>query len=442
MMNNGRLMVVSIITLLYECFQDCSSRPLPGEDHPFLNSWSHYPPEVPESPLYYTYADNMPFESESVSPQFSYPVMPQLRDQYPSTSISNVHGLNYNEDFINAYHQPSSSNTFSDHHPNLPRSHDMARQDWNPNQSELWPVVAQQMIHHQEMKNHGQIKHFASSAPDVYFAWISTLSFPSVKKLPGLIRDDWGLKAVRNRHFHLDAIPALVKNNVKRAEINLKSLFDEIDKRNKQFLMLFTPAIGKLNDFMEILRAHPNYQDMKNENASLLEWFSLQIESLTQLDDRHVLSPFQEMLLNYLKTDWSKFDLYKSRWQPVVRESRKDKASAQHATASLASAALTENAIHVLGNYYKLSNKTKFDKLFINDDEDFVETFIRMKYREYHGAGHTYKAENFAILSPLPWKEQDRFDRNLEVANILKEFTDIVRLKVVVGTKFVLTKPF
>jgi hypothetical protein len=156
------------------------------------------------------------------------------------------------------------------------------------------------------------------SIPDVRFAWISTLFFPTKKKLDHLVKDDWGLKKIRKMAFGLGNVVAL-KDNVPMAKENLNLLLGEIDKRNKQFFMFFTPAPAtegttEGKKFLEELQQVTTYQDMKNENASLLEWFSVQIRALTHFNDRHALPPLQQKLVEYLKTDWSRTDLRAPHW--------------------------------------------------------------------------------------------------------------------------------
>jgi hypothetical protein len=114
MINDGRLVVTSIIiALLFTCFQDCGSRPLPGEGSYLRDLWLPYLLEVPES-AQHAYTE-MPFQSGPES-HFSYTASPQLHEYQP---ISSGHGLDH--DYImNVYHHPSSSNTVLDHHFNLP----------------------------------------------------------------------------------------------------------------------------------------------------------------------------------------------------------------------------------------------------------------------------------------------------------------------------------
>ncbi|PLW52236.1 hypothetical protein PCASD_00249 [Puccinia coronata f. sp. avenae] len=427
-MNNGKLIVISIVALLQTCFQDCSSRPLiPGHEHSLMNSWPQYLLDDPDPPPHCTY-DDMAFRSGPDSPKFSYTDIPQLQRYQPARSS---HG--YNPDQFNAHHHPSSSSTSSDHHSNLPSDHDMGIQHWNP-QSGPGPIVQQQPIHD-------------VSIPDVRFAWISTLFFPTKKKLDHLVKDDWGLKKIREMAFGLGNVVAL-KDNVPMAKENLNLLLGEIDKRNKQFFMFFTPAPAtegttEGKKFLEELQQVTTYQDMKNENASLLEWFSVQIRALTHFNDRHALPPLQQKLVEYLKTDWSRTDLRAPHWQPQLRPSKQnvDKNGILHTTASIASASLTEMAMYALWTYYKLFNQAKWTELFLWDDR-FVENFVRMKSREHNGAVTRYKPSKYAILRILPWKSPHQFHRDQQVYGILEEFRKHLHARpIAIHEKFVLRAP-
>jgi hypothetical protein len=114
-MNDGKLIVISIVGLLHTCFQDCSPQPLiPGREHALINSWPQYLLDDPDPPPHYTY-DEMALRSGPDSPKFSYTDIPQLHGYQPASSS---HG--FAPDRFNAYHHPSSSSTFSDHHSDLP----------------------------------------------------------------------------------------------------------------------------------------------------------------------------------------------------------------------------------------------------------------------------------------------------------------------------------
>ncbi|PLW26646.1 hypothetical protein PCASD_22940 [Puccinia coronata f. sp. avenae] len=156
---------------------------------------------------------------------------------------------------------------------------DESDQHGNP-LSETEPIAEQQTVHQQGM-HHGQISHFtgSDSMPDMDFGWLSTLSFPSVKRLDALRKDDWGLSTILSGQFNLGAIPAL-KKNAETADKNLRKLLREIDTRNKQFLVFFTPA--NWNDFIATIQQHHSYHDMQDENASLLQWLLDQLELVPQ----------------------------------------------------------------------------------------------------------------------------------------------------------------
>ncbi|PLW52219.1 hypothetical protein PCANC_01645 [Puccinia coronata f. sp. avenae] len=398
-MNNGRIIAISILALLHTWFQDCSSRPLiPGHEHSLKISWPEYLLENPDPPPHYTY-DDMALRSGPDSPKFSYTDLPQLYGYHQSASSS--HDFDF-KDLPNAYHHPSSSGTFSDHHYNLPSDHDMGKQHWNLQSG----------------------AHVDVHIPRTDSAWISTLAFPNRKKLDVLIEDDWGLETILQREFHLGKIEAL--KNVPTAKENLQWLLREIDTRNKQFLMLFTPTKGNHLEFFGILKKHPNYPLMKKENARLLEWFSLQIRALPKLKDQHgstALVSFLEKLIEHLKIDWSRPELTVPHWQPQVRESKStvDKGRTLLATASIAEASRTELALQPLEIYYKLFNPDKWSELFIRD-EHFTETFTRMKSREHNGAARRWDPEKYSVLEPLPWDKPHRFHRDPDVLQILDDF--------------------
>ncbi|PLW42371.1 hypothetical protein PCASD_06358 [Puccinia coronata f. sp. avenae] len=367
-MNDGKLIVISIVGLLHTCFQDCSPQPLiPGREHALINSWPQYLLDDPDPPPHYTY-DEMALRSGPDSPKFSYTDIPQLHGYQPASSS---HG--FAPDRFNAYHHPSSSSTFSDHHSDLPSDHNVGVQHWNP-RSGPGPIVQQQPI-------------YDVSIPDVHFAWISTLFFPGQRRLDRLLKDDWGLKQIRRIDFGLRNVAGL-NENVSTANRNLELLLEEIDKRNKQFFMCFTPVPAEGKNFLTELKKETTYQDMKNENAILLQWFALQIRALSHSDDRHGSSAppsFHIKLVEHLKTDWSRTELMAPHWQPQLRPSRQnvDKNGILHTTASITSASRTEIAMYALEIYYKLSNSTKWRELFLQDDR-FVENLARIpKYTTF-----------------------------------------------------------
>jgi hypothetical protein len=322
------------------------------------------------------------------------------------------------------------------------------REHWNP-PSEPRPIVEQQTIHQEEL-NAEQINHFdVPGIPDIHFGWIDTWYFPGVTKRPLLEEDDWGLRKIINHDLHSNPITALSQN----AQKNLESLLHEIDLRNKQFLMLFTPSSSDASRFLPALRGNENYVDMIIENESLLSWVVRQIGSILQLNNQHAsnvasaLSPFQNRLLGFLTTNLELPELTQVRWRAALRESKmksftgpktsksstktsitsktskKPKGSAGSAlltSTNLSKAYITKIAIHALGAYYKLFNSTKLSKLF-GTDENFVQLFVRMKGRENDGTAARHKPEEWAKLKILPWKNPDQFDQNSEVFSICKK---------------------
>jgi hypothetical protein len=283
------------------------------------------------------------------------------------------------------------------------------------------------------------------SIPDVHFAWISTLFFPGQRRLDRLLKDDWGLKQIRRIDFGLRNVAGL-NENVSTANRNLELLLEEIDKRNKQFFMCFTPVPAEGKNFLTELKKETTYQDMKNENAILLQWFALQIRALSHSDDRHGSSAspsFHIKLVEHLKTDWSRTELMAPHWQPQLRPSRQnvDKNGILHTTASITSASRTEIAMYALEIYYKLSNSTKWRELFLQDDR-FVENLARMKSREHHSGLAKYKPAKYAILNILPWKYPHEFHRDPQVYHILEEFRQYQHASsLAIHEKFVLTTP-
>ncbi|PLW55703.1 hypothetical protein PCANC_04649 [Puccinia coronata f. sp. avenae] len=439
MINHLRLVAISIIAVLHTCFHNGSSRPQPGEKRTFMESWVPHSLEVPEWPQH---NNDMPHQSNLESHWFPYAeiLMSSPLHEYQS-AVSSSHGLDL-EHITNAYHHPSSSNTVSDHYFSLASHDEMWDPDWNP-LSEHGPKFEKQTNHFKEM-HHDQENHFAVSMLDLRFAWISLLLFPGFTKLGPLRHDDWGFRTIGNRAFNLQAIPAL-RDNAQTAEANLRVLLWEIDTRNKQFLLLFTPATG--DGFMEILRNLPSYPDVKHENARLLEWVLRQLEPVPQLNDRRAsgatsaLSPFQTMLFEFLNTDWERPELTEDRWQPLLRESKEiaGKGGPLRNTATPAMASRTKVVMHALGSYYKSSNPTKFSELFEKDDY-FVTNFLRMKNREHNGGSRKYQPEQLAKLKILPWPDTHQFDRDPEVARILKVFRQTARRNVEVES-FVLVLP-
>ncbi|PLW56767.1 hypothetical protein PCANC_01638 [Puccinia coronata f. sp. avenae] len=405
-MNNGRLIVISILALLHTWFQDCSSRPLiPGQEHSLKISWPEYLLENPDPSPHCTY-DDMALRSGPDSPKFSYTEIPQLHGYQPASSS---HG--FDPDQFNAYPHPSSSSTFSDHHYDLPTNEYVSTGDRDMGEQ------------------HGNLQSDIGARagvpiPSTDVAWISTLAFPTRKKLDRLIEDDWGLEKIRRNKFHLSKIEPL--KTVPTAKETLKLLLREIDTRNKQFLMLFTPASGDHSEFLLILTLHSNYPLMKTENLSLLEWFHLQILALPRLKHLHgssALSSLLEKLIEHLKIDWSRPELTVPHWQPQVRESKitAERGSSLLTTASIAEASRTALALQILETYYKLLNPDKWSELFTLD-KHFTETFTRMKSREQNGAARRWDPEKYAVLTPLPWKEPHRFHRNSHVLQVLKDF--------------------
>jgi hypothetical protein len=320
-----------------------------------------------------------------------------------------------------------------------------SKQHWNP-LSEAEPIVEQQTIHQQEMY-HKQMNHFtvSDSMSDMYFGWLSTLSFPSGTILTALCEDEWGLSTILSRRFDLGAIPAL-ENHVETADRNLRHLLREIDTRNKQFLVLFTPA--DWDDFMATLQQHHNYHDMQDENARLLQWLLDQLELVPQHNDRHgsqlarTLSPFQQMLFEFLNKDFEPAEFTTLLWQPNPRESMKERAkkSATFAPANRAMADCTRIAINALGTYYKSSNPSKFYTLFFQDWY-FANNFLLMKAREHNSASSRYFPEKWVKLAILPWKDPHQFHPDAEATQALVAFKRFIRGSVKVTRKFGLIPP-
>ncbi|PLW30157.1 hypothetical protein PCASD_16461 [Puccinia coronata f. sp. avenae] len=406
MVAHGRLVVVSIVALLHTCFQDVNSRPLPPtEEHSSMEAWAwpYYPLELPDS-LIYSYAE-MPFGSGPEFPQFSYPEidLSSLLHEYHQPTGSSTHdGLDYH------HHHPSTSHAVSDYHSDLPSDHDMQHQHLN-NLDEHGPGVVQQ-LNHQRQKDHGghpNAFEVSSHISEMDFGFISTSVFPSSHKRVYLAEDDWGTGGIRVSN----AITVL-KDRIQMAQKNWEDLLTEIDIRNKQFFIYFTStpwAIAQLND--------PHGPNVAS-----------------------ALSPFQEKLLLFLKTDRESSEQSRDRWQTILPPPKTTEQGQnwRHLTplrASRGSASLAELAIHALGSYYKQFNLEKWCKLYKTDDQ-FVRTFLRMKVQEYHRNINKHHADQWEQLNILPWEEKDQFDRDRNVQQILKDFDTYLQRRMHVDRKF------
>lgn len=452
MINHRTFVIVFVRALLHACFQNGSSRPLPGEERCFMENRPAYSREVPESPQN---THDMPLDIDPVSAWHDYAEFLMSSPLHEHQSTSSSHGLDQ-EHITNPYHHPSSSNTILDHHSNLPLDHfsnvpldhysnlpsheEMWDQNWNP-LSEYVPNGKQQTIHQQKMDDVSG-NHFLVSAQLEDFGWLSTLFFPGSTSLQLLIADDWGLSRFLHHNVHLDAIPA-PEEHVRRAWINFQVILHYIDMRNKQFLMLFTPATEETSNYLETLRKRQSYQDMTNEHESLLQWVSLQFGSIPQpkgqpgTSETGALSPFQELLFEFVNTDWRDPQLLEARWRPQLRASRMKPGSGSIllTPASIATTYLAKITIYALGSYYKSSNRIKWGKLFETDDA-FVNNWRRVKNNEQHGFANNDQRERLEKLKILPWKDQDQFDWDPAVKKILAKFRNSCSKELRVEGKF------
>ncbi|PLW05250.1 hypothetical protein PCANC_26889 [Puccinia coronata f. sp. avenae] len=446
MVHNDRLVVVSIIALLSTWFQDGSTRPLPAEEHSSMGSWLDYFQEVeaPEWPQYseipsewHPYAD-MPIRSGPEPTQFHYADIPVPYPVNEHQSTGSSHGLDF-QHITNTYHHPSSSHTVVDHHFNIPNYNTMLGQHINNVNDGTSPFTMSSII------------------SEMHFGFISTSSFPAFNKLKFLREDDWGFKEISDRRSGLFNAPPTLSDNIQMARANLEALVEEIDTRNKQFLIcFFALATEGTEDYLSQLKEHRSYQDMKAENAGLLEWLFSQLESVARLNDPHgsnvdsSLSPFQENLITFLKSDRQTTEQSQARWQclkrpsrspPLERANKKSKNPSTLITqASLAEASLTGMAIKAMGTYYKLVNSEKWHKLFVSDD-NFFKIFFRMKVQQHHSNVDKHMAGELEELRVLPWKDKDQFDRNHEVKEIVKKFNKYIRVNLDMDKKFVEINP-
>ncbi|KAA1133931.1 hypothetical protein PGTUg99_032453 [Puccinia graminis f. sp. tritici] len=257
---------------------------------------------------------------------------------------------------------------------------------------------------------------------DKPFGWINTLNFPSNQKMGALGRDDWGLTSssvwkIAKMELNDPALPSLLKkadnDDNQNPLTNLLALIKEIDIRNKQFLLAFSPsASGDEKYFMADLIKDRNYENMKDVHQRLLAWLRLQLDTTSQANSRaglqspnheDSLTTFQKTLLDCLKSDLESKELKCGRWQVQLRPTKN-----QSTTVSLGQASLTKVAINAIGNFYKSSNLNKWKELF-KFDHHFVNFYLILKSRQHHGSSKKRATEsaNWAQLQILPWENEN-----------------------------------
>ncbi|POW19284.1 hypothetical protein PSHT_04813 [Puccinia striiformis] len=271
------------------------------------------------------------------------------------------------------------------------------------------------------------------------FGWLNTLFFPSARKMNILRHDQWALSTSApwknlETEPHGPALPTLVNEANKAAGDknpnvlkNFDDLLAEIDIRNKQFLMAFIPSMEEKR-FLTDLRRHPNYDKMNKQHERLLAWFWRQLEPAPHAANEagpeeydgtfKSLSPFQEMLFMYLKSNPESAELKSGTWQTQMRKTKKKVHVVNHS-----GAILTEVALYAMGTFYKSTNSDKWDKLFVSDDH-FIKFFLFLKSREHHGSikRRTGDSARWEKLELLPWEEVHKFKKDNPTKRIHSKF--------------------
>ncbi|KNF06656.1 hypothetical protein PSTG_00530 [Puccinia striiformis f. sp. tritici PST-78] len=271
------------------------------------------------------------------------------------------------------------------------------------------------------------------------FGWLNTLFFPSARKMNILRHDQWALSTSApwknlETEPHGPALPTLVNEANKAAGDknpnvlkNFDDLLAEIDIRNKQFLMAFIPSMEEKR-FLTDLRRHPNYDKMNKQHERLLAWFWRQLEPAPHAANEagpeeydgtfKSLSPFQEMLFMYLKSNPESAELKSGTWQTQMRKTKKKVHVVNHG-----GAILTEVALYAMGTFYKSTNSDKWDKLFVSDDH-FIKFFLFLKSREHHGSikRRTGDSARWEKLEVLPWEEVHKFKKDDPTKRIHSKF--------------------
>jgi hypothetical protein len=259
---------------------------------------------------------------------------------------------------------------------------------------------------------------------DKLFGWISTLNFPSDQKMGALGRDDWGITSssvwkIFKMELNDPALPSLLKkaeNDDNQNPLrNLLALIKEIDIRNKQFLLAFSPSASRDEKyFMADLRKDRNYENMKDAHQRLLAWLRLQLDTTSQANSRaglegpnhkafDSLTPFQKNLLDYLKSNLKSKELKRGRWKVLLRPTKN-----QSTEVNLGQASLTKVAINAIGTFYKSFNSNKWKELF-KYDHHFVKFYMILKAHQHHGSSkkRATQSANWAQLGILPWKNEN-----------------------------------